>query len=457
MITLWATPYNWKVRVDYSGIFAEDQWKINRLTLNVGLRYDGLSGSFPAQQLAAGPFISERNFAAEKGIPSWKDLNPRLGGAYDLFGNGRTAVKASLARGVIFEPPGGITMQINPVNAMVTSANRGWADSNRDYIPQENELQPLSNSNFGKIVRNTFFDDDAIKGWHKRPYNWQSSISVQQDLTGGLSLDVGYFRTWYGNFRVMDNRAVTPADFDPYCITAPVDSRLPGGGGNQVCGLADIKPSRFGQVDNLVVRAAKFGKQSQVFNGIDVTMQFRHRGYFLAGGMSTGSTETNRCFVVDSPQELYQCQRKDDWYANTQFKFNGVAPLPWGFRVSGTFQMYASIPLMATYIATNAQTFPSLRRNLGSCGAAVICNGTTAFELISPNTEFREGWNRQVDFRFTRDFKLERVTFQPTFDFYNVFNASSVLTATPQYGPQWQNVTALLGSRVFRLGGQFKF
>ena len=37
----------------------------------------------------------------------------------------------------------------------------------------------------------------------------------------------GYYRTWYGNFLVTDNLAVTPADYDHFCITAPTDSRLP--------------------------------------------------------------------------------------------------------------------------------------------------------------------------------------------------------------------------------------
>jgi hypothetical protein len=88
----------------------------------------------------------------------------------------------------------------------------------------------------------------------------------------------------------------------------------------------------------------------------------------------------------------------------------------------------------------------------------VTCNANApGINLIDPSTEFREGWNRQVDFRFSRNFAWERVNFQPTVEFFNIFNASPVLTATTQYGPQWQNVTALLGSRVLRLGAQFRF
>ena len=45
---------------------------------------------------------------------------------------------------------------------------------------------------------------------------------------------------------------MTPADYDPYCVTAPVDSRLPGSvSGKQFCGLYDINPAKFGQVNKL--------------------------------------------------------------------------------------------------------------------------------------------------------------------------------------------------------------
>ena len=70
-----------------------------------------------------------------------------------------------------------------------------------------------------------------LHGWGVRGYNWQTSVQVQQQLWPGTAMNVGYFRTWVGNFQATDNLAVTPADFSPYCITMPVDARLPGGGG----------------------------------------------------------------------------------------------------------------------------------------------------------------------------------------------------------------------------------
>ena len=44
-----------------------------------------------------------------------------------------------------------------------------------------------------------------------------------------------------------DNVLVDPTNYDTYCVTAPSDARLPGGGGYQVCGLYDLNPSKFGQ------------------------------------------------------------------------------------------------------------------------------------------------------------------------------------------------------------------
>jgi hypothetical protein len=59
---------------------------------------------------------------------------------------------------------------------------------------------------------------------------------MQHQLRTGLGVSVGYFRTWYGGFLVTDNLAVKPSDYDEYCVTAPVESRLPNSG-KQLCGL----------------------------------------------------------------------------------------------------------------------------------------------------------------------------------------------------------------------------
>ena len=87
-----------------------------------------------------------------------------------------------------------------------------------------------SNLNFGRPVFNTTFDPDTLSGWGKRAYDWNFGIQVQQELLPRVSVNVGYFRRVFGNFFVTDNRATRTADYDTFSVTAPADSRLPGGG-----------------------------------------------------------------------------------------------------------------------------------------------------------------------------------------------------------------------------------
>ena len=72
-------------------------------------------------------------------------------------------------------------------------------------------------------------------------------MSVQQERKPGTALDVGYYRTWFRNLTVINNLAVTAADFSHYCVTTPPDSRLPGGGGQRLCGLCSVNQAKFSQ------------------------------------------------------------------------------------------------------------------------------------------------------------------------------------------------------------------
>jgi hypothetical protein len=335
----------------------------------------------------------------------------------------------------------------------VTSATRTWGDVNGDYVPQESELGPLSNVNFGRIVRNTFYDDDVIRGWHNREYSWQASGSISHEFNRHLSAVFAYYRTWYGNFTVTRNQAVDPlTDYSPYCVTAPTDSRLPVSG-SVVCGPYDVNPNRFGQVSNLVMPAARFGDQSEVYNGLSVSVTGTAGGLFYGGGVSSGATTTDSCFIVNSPQDLYQCRNEESWYARTQLKGYLVAPLPGQFEVSGVLQVLPSIPLLANYVVGNAQVASSLGRNLSGGATA-----TRTIALVQNNNEFNEGWNHQVDFRVSRTFNFgSGVRFQPEMAVYNLFNANAVLGTVNTYGALWQNVTTVLGSRVVKFGAQLHF
>jgi hypothetical protein len=200
--------------------------------------------------------------------------------------------------------------------------------------------------------------------------------SYWHEIASGVSLDVGYYRTWFGNFSVTDNRVLTPADFDRFSILAPSDPRLPGGGGYEVSGLYNVKPAMFSvPADNLITFVSKYGKQINHWNGVDVTLNARPRpDLMLQGGTTTGRTTTDNCGIVDDLPELVtttpasMCHQQFKFL--TQLKLIGTYTVPRvDVQITATMQSVPGPEILANYTATNAVVAPRLGRSL-SGGAA---------------------------------------------------------------------------------------
>jgi hypothetical protein len=489
-VTITDAPWNFEESVRDIALYAQDQLTMRRLTMTVGLRYSDATASTPEQVLGAGFFVPERRFAPVKNVPHYRNLSARLGVAYDLFGTGRTAIKASVGH----YPDRVIQASANPAVNLTRNTNRNWTDSNRNFRPDCDLLNPAangecgawSNLNFGKANAETRYAQDAQSGFNDQFHNWQGAVSVQHELRRGIGVNVGYFRTWYGGFLTTDNQFVAPANFDSFCITVPTDNRLPNSG-ERLCGLYDVRPAVFGLVDNLVTQASHYGNPTQVFNGVDMTVnaRFAERG-LLSGGVSVGRTVTDNCYLNDDPSLAAQafpgvtappavtafpptsllprtsefCHLAPPWSQSTQVKFMAVYPLPWGIQTSAIYQNSSGIPITGSYVASNAEIRPSLGRDLGSCRGAATCAANVTVELIPPNTLF-EPRLQQVDFRFSRIFRLGGTRrLRGDIDVYNILNASNVLNMNTTYsqpGGVWQDATQILGGRLVRLGGQFDF
>jgi len=474
LINQYATPYLQKDRLKADlALFVQDQWTIKRLTLNAGLRLEYFNGYVPAQRHPAGRFVLERDLPAVDCVPCWTDLNPRLGVSYDLFGNGRTAMKVTVGRYLGVHSID-ITSVNNPLVTSVNTVNRTWNDLNTDFAPDcdltnpaaNGECGAISNQNFGRLNPNaTTYAADAIRGFGNRDYLWDVATEVQQQLGARVSVAAGYYRNWYGNFLVTDNLSVSPADYDPFCVTASVDARLPGGGGYQVCGLYDVTPAKFGQSRNVVTQASHFGNQTQVSDFFNVSVNTRFGTNFqLGGGVDTGRTVADSCFVVDSPQQLLNCHVVTPFSAQTQVKVFGSYTLPRQVIVSGMFQNVAGPNVLASYAASNAQIVPSLGRNLAACGTRPTCTSTATVPLVVPQTMF-EGSRHQLDLRLSKVFGLgSRMRLRANVDVYNVLNASSILLVNTTYGSAWLRPIggpntggAILAGRLVELGGQLTF
>src|SRR4029077_17517332 len=114
------------------------------------------------------------------------------------------------------------------------------------------------------------------------------SVWVRRQILPRASATLAYSRRWFHGFTVADNLALQPSDLTPFSVVAPLDPRLPGGGGYAVSGLYDVAPVKAGQVSNLIADARNYGRWYQYFNGIDVTLNLRAGGVTVVGGTSTG-------------------------------------------------------------------------------------------------------------------------------------------------------------------------
>jgi hypothetical protein len=476
-VTLRTTPNPAEDNVKLNmGLFVQEQWTRRRLTLNLGLRFDYLNAYTPAQDVPAVQFVGPRVFPEFPNQPNWKDINPRLGVSFDLFGNGRTALKANAGRYIELQAVG-VTELVNPMIAPGgTTTFRPWDDTNSNFFPdcdltnsaRNGECGPNDNANFGRALVTTRYANGIVEGWGNRGYNWEFSGALQHQLTDGLSMEVSYHRRTFGNLRVLDNLAVTPADYDPYCVISPVDPRLPGGGNQQVCGFYDLKPEKLGAIDNEWILGDDLGAR-QVFNGVDVTANARLKGgVIVSGGLSTGVTDSSiqiysplgpgaganqafqaTCFVVDSPQVQEFCNEDPPY--QTQIKGSAVVPLPWwGLETSVTYQSIPGIERRASWAAPNAAIAPSLGRDLtGGARNATV-------QLITPMTEFEDRLH-QLDLRFAKNIRVGRTTIRPQFSVFNVFNSSTVLAITTAYGANWLRPTNILAPRIATLGAQINW
>ncbi|HEY1304235.1 MAG TPA: carboxypeptidase regulatory-like domain-containing protein [Vicinamibacterales bacterium] len=450
-------------------LFVQDQWRLNRITVSAGLRYDWLRESVAASSVPAGALVPPQSFPAIENVPNWKDLSPRVGVVWDPRGDAKTAIKFGINRYVASATTGIANLfdPFGPGNSLASTA-RTWGDTNGNFLPDcdltlktaNGECGAMLNQNFGTNVPSYRPDPNWVTGWGKRPYNWQTSVSVDRELLPYLVVNAGYYRTWYGNFMVIDNQRVTSADFSPYCVTVPTDSRLTISG-QQLCGLYDLNTDKVGQIDNLVTRAKNYGTHKEIYNGVDVNVQLRLKARATVGGGwnlgnavqlgttagGTASASTNSCYVVDSPQQLFNCDVKVPY--QSRIKLNGSYTLPFDVQVAAVVQSNPGANYSANLAYTSAQIQSSLGRAL-SGGTTVTIPLAKPYSLYGPRIN-------QLDLRATKIFRFGSRRLQGNVDAYNVFNTNTPVTIFGTYNARWGQPTQVLDGRLVKFSAQIEF
>jgi hypothetical protein len=471
-LTMTAAPARVHTQVNTAALYLQDQWTMNRLTVTGALRYDHVWSHFPQQQLGPNPFVPTAIVYEPSDGVSYHDITPRIGAAYDIFGTGKTAIKVNVGKYLVAADGSSITGGLlNPLSRVATSASRTWTDADGDFVAdcnlRDQQAQDLrssggdfcglsSNLSFGQPVFTTTYDPATLTGWGKRSYDWNFGVQLQQELLPRVSVNVGYFRRIFGNLFATDNRATVAADYDRFYITAPVDNRLPDGGGYAVDNLFNVRPALSGITDNFQTFSKAFGHQRRHWNGVEVNFTARVRGGLtFQGGSSTGRRIDDTCEIRAVLPETAllnpYCLQEPSFL--TDFKGLGSYTIPRiDLQVSGTFQSLPGDALDANLTVPTAVIAQTLGRPLSGNAQNATIN------LLSPGERYGDRIN-QLDLRFSKILRVSGLRTQLALDLYNALNSNPIETYNQAFIERgaWLIPTGVLSARFAKITVQLDF
>ena len=492
-------------RTGVAAFFVQDTWTRGRMTLQGALRYDRAWSYSPGGDLNGTPVTSRINaqpisFDRTVSVSGFNDITPRFGVAYDVFGNGRTAVKFNMGHYLDAATNDSAYTRNNPANRIVSTVSRGWTDNNGNKVVDCNLLNFAAQTpttpgsggdtcnvltgndlNFGGTSGNlTQVNPDTLKGWGVRENDWQWGITVQQEVMPRMSIEVGYARRWFKGVTVTDNLARTPNEYDSYVVTAPSDARLPGGGGYPIRIYVPTAAAASEAALNYITFQSDFGpEQDNYWDGIDVTLNARTRwGLTFSGGTSTGRSVQDDCattVLIDSPDPR-NCRDVDPF----QTTFRGLASytIPKiDVLVSGTVRSQPQVERTASWNLPNSPTSSACAPNpaacvtvqglLGRLPSGSNATGTTAITINDNDHRLFSGERRtQVDMRFAKILRFGTTRTDIGVDVGNLLNTNYATgwENTYQYsigntgnGGTWNQPTAVYTPRFVRVNLTLNF
>jgi hypothetical protein len=446
------------------GVYAQDAWTIKRFTLNAGVRFEHWRGEIRATDMPAGRFVAARSVETFQPLPTFNDVNPRLSAVYDLFGNARTALKVSASRYVAQYGAGVHVSQFNPIST--ASDVRNWFDcalvpgtstcsgsvlsTNRDDIAQDNEIGPSNIRNFGTSPARRA-DPDL-----KREFNWDYSLSVQHELAPRIALIGAWYHTRFGNLQGLRNVLVDVADYAPFQVANPLDTR-------EMITVYNLNRAKQGQVDN-VVRASEINRRT--YNGFEATMQARlPKGGTLVGGWFAERTVSVTCDTND-PNPLRFCDQTGKLHQELgrvaalpfrhEFKLALSSPLPWDFK--GALSV-TSFPGVGGFLLGTASDPVSYLTIDWVVPADLFPGGRTQSVTVAlnpPGSRYLPRFS-QVDASVKRTIRAGRTQIEPGVAVFNLLNSSVVLQEIRTFGPALGQPLNTLQGRFLKLEVLFKF
>lgn len=469
-VTVLNTPLQVQENMDGQfAVYAQDSWRLNNVTVNYGIRYDRIAQSIEGQDAQIGRFANSPAYDGFS-VPTWSDISPRLSVVWDIFGNGKTAVRTGVNRFLTAQTVG-FSQLYSPT--ALTTANLTWNDLNGDDIAQgergcvfgtpgcEINLAQLP-ANFGRRALAT--PDPDIQ----RPGQWSYNLGVTQELWGRVNLTAEWYHNRFTDITERNNVLRNADSYTRVDVVSPIDG--------SVIPAYNVKPEFLSAVQNVDATDKDI---TRVYNGFELGFNMRlPRGARAFGGFNLERTLSNTCSAGTDPNFTVNCDQSQNglpWLK--QFKVAGTVPIKWGFTGSMSLQSLngyvigtEAIPYGVFTFGTGfAQpqgqaTFWQVTRTTryaanctGPCrpGELVIPGLTTAtlnVPLRAPQTEYMPRIN-QLDLSLSKTVTYRGMRFTPKVDMFNALNSdrySSVATAQFGAATYLQPATILQG-RLIRL------
>jgi hypothetical protein len=465
-------------RTATGSLYVQDKWTRGRLTLQGALRYDRAWSFTPADHNGT-PFTSAFNtapisFERTTGVDAFNDITPRMGVAYDLFGNGRTALKFNLGHYLDAATNDSEYTSNSPAARIVRTGTRNWTDSDNDKVVDCNIMNFAQNAeclavtgdslNFGTVSGNiTQVNQDTLKGWGVRQSDWQWGITLQQEVLPRMSVEVAYNRRWFLGAKVTDNTLRSAEDYQDFTITTPLDPRLPGGGGYPITLQLVTQAASDRGVRNLVTFETDFGpEREQYWHGVDVTFNGRLRqGLTFQIGTQTGRSVTDTCGTarnIDGGgviRDLRSCRDVDPFQTTVRGLASYTVPKI-DVLISGTVRSQAPLERSANWAIPNTM----IRDAAGRLPPGGAAGGNTTVDILdAAHRLYADERRTQIDMRFAKIFRFGGRRVDLGVDLSNLLNTNYATTYENTYqfsanntalGATWNNPTAIYTPRFVR-------